>query len=143
VRIGVRLSLRDTAEIFADARAIEAAGADSVWVDAHDADPYVLLAALAAVTWRVRLVASGAPGGIGRETCDALARGRLVVAEGSTEKWTHASFPESKRAWREQRAAAAAAGLTGITIPNDPRLIDLLRNPDIEDDRSDLDVAVG
>ena len=52
--IGVRLSpAGDAGELFADAKAVEAAGADSLWIDAADGDPYVALAALAAVTWRV------------------------------------------------------------------------------------------
>ena len=144
IRVGVRFSLSDdVGALFADARAVESAGVDSLWFDAAGGDPYVTLAALAAVTWRARLVAKGAPGGTGRATCEALSRGRLVVAEESGERWEHAAFPESKKAWRERRAAAAAAGVTGITLPNDPRLIDLLRNPDQEDDRSDLNIAVG
>jgi hypothetical protein len=41
------------------------------------------------------------------------------------------------------RASAAESGATGIVLPNDPRLIDLLRNPDVVDDRSDLNIATG
>ena len=144
LRIGVRFALRaDPGELFADARAIESAGADSLWFDAADGDPYVALAALAAITWRIRLVAKGAPKGAGRETCAHLARGRLVVAEHSGERWTHLPFPENRTKWREARAAATAAGVTGVTLPNDQRLLDLLRNPDQEDDRGDLNIAVG
>ncbi|HEV8470082.1 MAG TPA: hypothetical protein VGR46_10775, partial [Candidatus Limnocylindria bacterium] len=59
MKIGVELRLSgDPGELFADARALEAAGADSLW-PAGDAERLVLLAALAAVTWRVRLVAVG------------------------------------------------------------------------------------
>ena len=143
--IGVRFSLAgDIAEIFADAKAVEAAGADSLWFDGADGDPYVALAALAAVTWRVRLVARGASiGAAARETCARLARGRLVVAEESQERWTESPFPASRVAWDELRAASTAAGLTGVVLPNDPRLIDLLRNPDIIEDRSDLKLSFG
>ncbi|HKY51587.1 MAG TPA: hypothetical protein VJP45_10055 [Candidatus Limnocylindria bacterium] len=143
--IGVRLAPqgRDAGELFADAKAIEAAGADSLWVDAADGDPYVILAALAAVTWRTRLVARGAPDDAqARETCARLARGRLVVAEESNERWTEAPFPPSRAKWDELRANASA-DLTGIVLPNDPRLIDLLRNPDIVEDRSDLKLSFG
>ena len=144
LHIGVRFALSgDPGALFADARAVEAAGAHSIWFDATDGDPYVALAALAAVTWRIALVAKGAPRGAGRSTCDTLARGRLVVAEESGEKWVHASFPADRKTWREIRAAALASGATGVTLPNDARLIDLLRNPDQEDDRSDLNIAVG
>jgi len=143
--IGVRLSPgTDAGELFADAKAIEAAGADSLWVDAVDADPYVTLAALAAVTWRARLVARGAAAQpAARETCARLARGRLVVAEETEERWTESAFPASRAAWDELRLASSAAGLTGIVLPNDPRLIDLLRNPDIIEDRSDLKLSFG
>jgi hypothetical protein len=143
--IGVRLSATgDAGELFADAKAIEAAGADSLWVDAADGDPYVVLAALAAVTWRVRLVARGAPTDVAaRETCATLARGRLVVAEESEERWTESAFPASRVAWDELRGASSAAGVTGVVLPNDPRLIDLLRNPDIIEARDDLKLSFG
>jgi hypothetical protein len=143
--IGVRVSAkRDAGELFADAKAIEAAGADSLWVDATDGDPYVVLAALAAVTWRVRLVARGAPTDVAaRETCANLARGRLVVAEESEERWTESAFPASRVAWDELRSASSTAGVTGVVLPNDPRLIDLLRNPDIIEARDDLKLSFG
>jgi hypothetical protein len=145
LRIGVRLTVAgDAGELFADAKAVEAAGADSLWIDAADGDPYVLLAALAAVTWRVRLVARGAPAqSAGRETCAALARGRLVVVEESEERWTESAFPASRVAWDDLRNASTAAGLTGVVLPNDPRLIDLLRNPDIIEARDDLKLSFG
>jgi hypothetical protein len=147
LRIGVLMALdRDAGELFADARAIEAAGADSLWCDAKDCDPYVVLAALAAVTWRVGLVARGAATGGGRRTCEQLARGRLVVAEEAErtgERWTLVPYPKDRAAWRETRRAAAERGETGLVLANDPRLIDLLRNPDQEDDRADLNIAVG
>ena len=143
--IGVRLTPSgDAGELFADAKAVEAAGADSLWIDAADGDPYVALAALAAVTWRVRLIARGAPTDVAaRETCARLARGRLVVAEESEERWTESEFPISRVAWDELRAATTAAGYAGVVLPNDPRLIDLLRNPDIIEARDDLKLSFG
>jgi hypothetical protein len=144
--IGVRLTpAGDAGELFADAKAVEAAGADSLWIDAADGDPYVALAALAAMTWRVRLVARAAPADVAaRETCARLARGRLVVAEElSEERWTEAPFPVSRVAWDELRAKSLTAGLTGVVLPNDPRLIDLLRNPDIIEARDDLKLSFG
>jgi hypothetical protein len=145
LRIGVRLAVMgDAGELFADARAVEAAGADSLWIDAADADPYVALAALAAVTWRVRLVARGAPArNAARDTCAKLARGRLVVAEESEERWTESAFPISRVAWDELRNASTAAGYSGVVLPNDPRLIDLLRKPDIIEARDDLKLSFG
>jgi hypothetical protein len=144
--IGVRLTpAGDAGELFADAKAVEAAGADSLWIDAADGNPYVALAALAAVTWRVRLVARGAVADVtARDTCARLARGRLVVAEElSEERWTEAPFPVSRVAWDELRTASLTTGLTGVVLPNDPRLIDLLRNPDIIEARDDLKLSFG
>jgi hypothetical protein len=40
-------------------------------------------------------------------------------------------------------AAAVADGTTGVIVPAGPRLLDLLRNADEEDDRSDLILAQG
>jgi hypothetical protein len=147
LRIGVRFALAaDVGSLLADARAVEAAGADSLWVDARDADPYVLLAALAAVTWRARLVAKARTDGPGHDTCTALARGRLVTADElarAGERWIEASFPASRDEWRAIRTTATETGAAGIVVPNDARLLDLLRNPDVVDDRSDLNIATG
>jgi alkanesulfonate monooxygenase SsuD/methylene tetrahydromethanopterin reductase-like flavin-dependent oxidoreductase (luciferase family) len=147
LRIGVRFAASgEPGDLFADARAVEAAGADSLWADADDGDPYVLLAALAAVTWRVGLVASGAPAGPGRATCERLARGRLLIAEESSrggERWIQMPFPSGRDEWRAARDAAAKDGATGIVVANDPRLLDLLRNPDQIADRADMNLASG
>jgi hypothetical protein len=148
---GLRIAVRfaptgDAGELFADARAVEAAGADSLWADAADGDPYVLLAALAAVTWRAALVASGAPDGAGRATCERLARGRLVIAEELSrrgERWIQMPFPAGRDEWRAARGAATKEGATGIVVANDPRLLDLLRNPDQVVDRADMNLASG
>ena len=64
MKIGVELHLGsvEVGELFADARAFEAAGADSLWVlNRDDQDPWILAAALAASTSRVRLVVLDAP----------------------------------------------------------------------------------
>lgn len=147
LRIGVRFTLtEDIGALLADARAAEAAGADALWVDVADAAPYVLLAAFAAVTWRAALVASGTTDASSRLTCAVLARGRLVTAEELAERgerWMRVAFPSSREQWRAMRESAAASGVTGIVIANDARLIDLLRNPDVIDDRSDLNIATG
>jgi hypothetical protein len=147
LRIAVRLTLpADGRELLADARALEAAAVDAIWVESADADPYVALAAIAAVTWRVGLVAAGAPDGAGRTTCEALANGRLAAAEDLElrgERWIRSDFPDGKDAWRALRADALSGGAAGIVIPNDPRLIDLLRNPDETIDRADLNLATG
>lgn len=157
-KIGAELRLGgDVGELFADARAIEAAGADSLWVLARDdQDPWILAAALAATTWRTRLVVVGAVDR--RETrasLERLSRGRLAigvrsadavvvpVAESGGERWALCEFPPTRAEWKALRAEREAQGFAGIVLPNDPRLLDLLRNPDVEDDRQDLKLAFG
>jgi len=159
MKIGVELHLGtvEVGELFADARAFEAAGADSLWVlTRDDQDPWILAAALAASTSRVRLVVLDAverPGS--RATLERLSRGRLAVskrggdaalipdAEGAIEKWSLAEMPAGRAEWKALRAKREAEGFGGIVLPNDPRLLDLIRNPDVEDDRQDLKLAFG
>jgi hypothetical protein len=158
MKIGVELRLTDNVgELFADARALEAAGADSLWVIAREEhEPWTLLAALAAVTWRARLVVLGAAERAdARATVERLARGRLVVAEtladqiriadteGALERWMLCDLPAGRAEWKALRAEREAQGVAGLVLPNDPRLLDLLRNPDVEDDRSDIKLAFG
>jgi alkanesulfonate monooxygenase SsuD/methylene tetrahydromethanopterin reductase-like flavin-dependent oxidoreductase (luciferase family) len=158
MKIGAELRLGgDVGELFADARALEAAGADSLWVLARDdQDPWILAAALAATTWRARLVVVGAiDRPETRTTLDHVSRGRLVTgvrtgdavavpdAEGVPERWTLSDLPASRAEWKTLRADREAEGFAGIVLPNDPRLLDLVRNPDVEDDRPDLKLAFG
>ncbi len=101
-------------------------------------------------------------------TLDRLSRGRLVllasvpfsfgerpldgivvrvapsgVKGGGLPPWVRVPFPPSKPEWKEIRAAYEAAGAAALILPRDPRLLDLLRNPDVMDDRADLNIAVG
>ena len=158
VKTGVEMRLAgDASELFADARALESAGADSLWVIARDdADAWTLAAGIAAVTWRARIVVAGAtdrPGA--RATVERLSRGRLVVsdsagpvvtlndAEGQPERWTIVEFPDGREQWKALRAEREAAGFAGIVVSNDRRLLDLLRNPDLIEDRQDIKLAFG
>lgn len=220
LKIGVRLprQFEDAGEYLADARALEAAGVDSLWLDEAGHEPWLLLAAIAAVTGRARLVApvegrppaslaahvetlarlsrgrvaltvTGAADPHGVETVLEAARrppccvilqaasdqqvqlaarlaGGLVGFDGSPdvfrsavepvtrfreragltgpfELWTTIKMPDDRESWRKARLEYAAVGATGIIIPSDARLLDLLRNGDEEDDRSDLGLAQG
>jgi hypothetical protein len=162
LRIGVELAVPgdDPGGWLAEATAYEAAGVDSLWVGGGDAGAWVLLGALAAVTWRVRL---GMLPGDGTEPAAAAAttlrrmsRGRLVVArpsaggdvlevavDGRTERWSRAAPRAGRPAWAEALAAAAVAGAAGLLVSASPGLLDLLRNPHDEDDRSDLQLTYG
>ena len=158
MKIGAELRLvADVGELFADARALEGAGVDSLWVVARaDQDPWILAAALAATTWRTRLVVVGAVDRPEtRATLDRLSRGRLVIAErrgdavavpdveGVIERWAICALPAGRAEWKTLRIDRAEEGFAGIVLPNDPRLMDLVRNPDVEDDRSDIKLAFG
>jgi hypothetical protein len=220
LKIAVRVPRRfeDAGEYLADARALDAAGVDSLWLDGAGGDPWLILAACAAVTGRVRLVVPVDPGdahaaaaledrlvtlrrlsrgrvavavaaeGDGtpeivaaarRCTCPVIVpaadaarwrtaalaadgviasadgpeallaaltpalRGRADAGQGPLEVWVTVPMPADRARWRATRAAYEPAGATGLIVPADPRLLDLLRNGDEEEDRSDLSLAQG
>jgi alkanesulfonate monooxygenase SsuD/methylene tetrahydromethanopterin reductase-like flavin-dependent oxidoreductase (luciferase family) len=223
VKIGVLLPghFTDSGDYLADARALDAAGVDSLWLPDDGFDRWLVLAAIATVTGRARLAASisardcESPDALtGRMlTLDRLSRGRVLttivpagepngiqpliahahrigpalvllrdsgdghaaaaarLADGLVsaadpaqchaafdqarlrrererlsapfELWTRAPAPEGREHWRGVLKSAAAVGATGLVVPFDPRLLDLLRNADEEDDRSDLTLAQG
>ncbi|TMF89068.1 MAG: hypothetical protein E6I08_05565 [Chloroflexi bacterium] len=145
VAIGVRLPTGlDTGELLAEASALEAAGAELLWADESELDPITLLAAVAARTHTSGLGLQAPVEGRDRElaTLRVLCRGRLRT--GLPEGWVEGEIPDGRAAWRELKAGHEAAGTTGLLLAYDPRLLDLLRNPDQEDDRSqDLQLAQG
>jgi alkanesulfonate monooxygenase SsuD/methylene tetrahydromethanopterin reductase-like flavin-dependent oxidoreductase (luciferase family) len=63
--------------------------------------------------------------------------------EADLEVWVEASVPADKAGWAEMVAALEAAGATGVIVPWNPRLIDLLRSAGEPDDRGDLLIATG
>ena len=158
MKIGVELrdEHHDPGETFADARALEAAGVDSLWAsESAYSDHTLLLAAIAAVTSRVRIVWVKGSKTAAIESLDRLSRGRLALAEGDgdelkvtdadaeDERWVRIDFPKDRAAWRELRAKHEADGVAGLVLLNNPRLLDLVRNPDVEDDRADIRLAFG
>lgn len=191
-------------DYLADVTALEAAGADSIWLDAtndESIEAWIHLGAIAAVTHRARLGitlgdAAGWPAAVdilgrlssgrvvvgtppGRETkalisasfspkilivCEtpgeaersvATADGVIVPGgdedvralrakqDGEFELWVDVPVPADRAGWAHMIAALDAAGATGIIVPWDPRLIDLLRSAGEPDDRSDLLIATG
>jgi Luciferase-like monooxygenase len=200
-------------DYLADVIALEAAGADSIWIDARtqaSTEPWILLGAIAAVTHRVWLGISvdsvaGWPAAV--DTIGSLSGGRVVVGmrpagetkalveqlnsrgsdprrpsilticdtygeaerlalradgvilpageeevralraersqAGEFELWVDLPIPSDRAGWANKVAALEAAGATGLVVPWDPRLIDLLRNAGEADDRTDLLIATG
>jgi alkanesulfonate monooxygenase SsuD/methylene tetrahydromethanopterin reductase-like flavin-dependent oxidoreductase (luciferase family) len=222
LKIGVRLPGRfeDSGEYLADARAMDSAGVDSLWLDDGGYDRWLLLAAIAAVTGRCRLVApltlasgestaalttrvatlsglsrkraalvighAGADSALGDLVALArslehpvmveIANGRQArlaarLADGvlsddapeqlklamealrhereaaagkePLEVWARVKMPDDREGWRRMHQEYEGAGATGLVLPLDPRLLDLIRNGDEEDDRSDLQLAQG
>jgi alkanesulfonate monooxygenase SsuD/methylene tetrahydromethanopterin reductase-like flavin-dependent oxidoreductase (luciferase family) len=142
-------------EWLADASAFDASGADALWVDCGprpDWDVLALAAALAVVTHRARLMVTlhDIPQGIGRtvDTIGRLSRGRLLLMgdasdAGAGELWESVPVPQGRESWRAICADAAERGVSGLVVPADPRLLDILRNPDDPGERHDLQLAQG
>ena len=63
--------------------------------------------------------------------------------DAEARRWEHVEFPDGRAAWRTALAEATERGVHGLIVPADPRLLDLLRNPDEEIDRRDLQLASG
>jgi hypothetical protein len=59
------------------------------------------------------------------------------------EVWAEVSAPADRQGWAEMLAAYDEARANGVVVRWDPRLVDLLRNPDADDDRSDLQMSTG
>lgn len=153
VKIGVRLggAPDEIGEWLADAAAFDAGGADALWVDCGpepEWDVLALAAALAVVTFRARLVLvpPEAPDKRTVDTIGLLSRGRLVLAadfDAAAERWVAVPVPEGRAAWRAACAEAAEGGAQWVVVPADPRVLDILRNPDDPGDRHDLQLAQG
>ena len=158
MKVGVVFPSRfeDPGEFLADARAMETAGVDSIWLQDQDdgLDPLLMLAAIAAVTSRLRLGlipespsaarGEGQGGGFDERrlvTLQQLSRNRLV--ESSTESWQPVDVPPDRDAWASALERAQQEGAHGVLVPSDPRLLDILRHPDDAIDRSDLILAQG
>ena len=159
MKVGVLLPSRfeDPGEFIADGRAMEAAGVDSVWLeDDGGHDPFLALAAIAAVTGRLRLglILGSTPlpnVALDRrsETLQHLSRQRAMVgvSQGAkivsgTEMWLRVEVPADREAWAKT-LEQAGADADGVIVPLDPRLLDILRHPEDAIDRSDLQLAQG
>jgi alkanesulfonate monooxygenase SsuD/methylene tetrahydromethanopterin reductase-like flavin-dependent oxidoreductase (luciferase family) len=81
------------------------------------------------------------------EVAESVSRIRQLRAahhrHGDFELWIEAPLPDNRMAWAQSLAGYDGIGLTGVIVPWEPRLTDLLRNPDDEDDRGDLLIAAG
>jgi hypothetical protein len=58
-------------------------------------------------------------------------------------RWVRVPAPDSRATWREILADTARRGYHGLLVPADPRLLDILRNPEDPGMRGDLQLAQG
>jgi alkanesulfonate monooxygenase SsuD/methylene tetrahydromethanopterin reductase-like flavin-dependent oxidoreductase (luciferase family) len=144
-------------DFLADARAMEAAGVDSVWMeDDGGHDPLLTLAAISAVTGRLCLglilpnssSAFEAVSWRGFETLQHLSHHRGMVGVSQDDKivspmneWLRVDVPADRGAWA--RTMEQAQQFDGVIVPMHPRLLDILRHPEDAIDRSDLQLAQG
>ena len=130
-------------EFLADVAALEAAGAYAELVDGSGSVAQVVMGAIAAVTHNVKVgcLSDEAVPDDGMAIIDRISGGRAIVI--SPDEWIRIEMPADRSAWRDALARHEAAGASGLIVQWDPRLIDLLRNPDADDDRSDLAMSTG
>jgi hypothetical protein len=140
VKVGVTMPARidDGGDFLADVRALEAAGAEMIGVEGDGPEQWILLGAIAAITEHVLLRTTGAE----PAALLTLSRGRTVVGAPGAETWVEIPVPADRGAWADALRHHQNAGAAGVIVPWDPRLIDLLRNPE-PDDRSDLLMSTG
>jgi hypothetical protein len=140
IKIGVTMPGRvdDAGDFLANVRALEAAGAELVGLDGDSAEQWVMLGAIAAATERVMLRITGSEPAAVR----ALSRGRAIAGTPENERWVELEMPPDRDSWAAMLRDQETEGVTGVIVPWDERLIDLLRNPDA-DDRGDLLMSTG
>ena len=129
----------DAGELLADARALEAAGAAMIGLEGDGPGRSVMLGAIAVVTERIMLRLSETDPEV---TLRRLSGGRVVVGLPEGETWVSIPAPPDREAWVATLRDHESSGVTGVVMRWDPRLIDLLRNPE-PDDRSDLLMSTG
>ncbi len=111
-----------------------------IGVDGDPDQQWMVLAAISAVTTRVLL---RAPSQHRIDLLDRLSRGRALANEPAGEKWVPIPAPTDRASWAAALHDQEQAGATGVIVPWDERLIDLLRNSGEPEDRSDLLMSTG
>jgi hypothetical protein len=141
MKVGVIMpaSVGDPGDYLANARALDAAGAEMIGVDGDPEQQWLVLAAIAAVTTRVKL---RTPSTQHLHLLDRLSRGRALADEPAGERWVPIPVPADRASWAAALHEHEQAGAAGVVVPWDERLIDLMRNPEPED-RSDLLMSTG
>ena len=66
-----------------------------------------------------------------------------VLEDAEGQRWTVEPPPDGREGWQTSVLAAVERGAYGMIVPASPGLLDLLRNPDDQGDRRDLQLSVG
>ena len=85
----------------------------------------------------------GSPEQVKREFDRVLQLRQEAGRKGNFELWVQVRSPQGRAAWRETLRDYGQTGATGIIVSHAPNVLDILRNPDREDDRQDLLIATG
>jgi len=141
IGIELRLGTGDAGELFADARRLRGRGRFTLGRRPRRSGAWVIGPALAAAT-SVRLVVAG--GANVPWPCDPRAavarearrrvqapptRRSSLTREGAAERWTFADMPAGRAEWKALCAQLRPRDFAGL-LPNNPRLLDLVRSPD-------------
>ncbi|MFC7106255.1 hypothetical protein ACFQQB_41065 [Nonomuraea rubra] len=98
-------------------------------------------------SYHERLETEGKQASEGKHASEAEGKGAREGEDGGEGqgggRWVPVAVPAGRAAWRESLQAAAARGDRGVLVPADPRLLDLLRNPEDPEGRHDLQLAQG
>lgn len=102
---------------------------------------------------RLRVVADADPAeghaelastcGVFRRIHDDPATFELMGEADQAERWVSTPSPDGRAAWRAALLDAAERGTHGLLVAADPRVLDILRNPDDRGGRRDLHLAQG
>lgn len=143
IKVAVELpnKVGDPGEFVADVRALDAAGAEAIWFKVSSPAHWILVGAVGALTERIKFHVVDAESD-SVAVLQKVTGGRVVDADPAEVKWVHVSMPTDREAWVAMLRDQEAAGVTGVILPWDARLIDLLRNREA-DDRSDLLMSTG
>lgn len=146
IRVAVLLPVKfeSGGELLADIAALDAAGAYAVCVGDAGPESWVVLGAVAGVTHQARIgiVTRDEHSAEAFAALDRISGGRaLAITPG--EAWKQIDMPANRVAWKDTLRTHETAGAEGVIVAWDQRLIDLLRSPDADDDRSDLLMSTG
>ncbi|GAA2205269.1 hypothetical protein GCM10009850_007840 [Nonomuraea monospora] len=82
-------------------------------------------------------------GGAGEGVSEGVDESGGTGEGGGGRRWVPVGVPGGRAAWREALREAEERGHHGVLVPADPRLLDLLRNPEDPGGRHDLQLAQG